>query len=189
LSPPLEPAQSATDRRAHDFAEREPITFALRSARPGRTAVRTAVPGGSMVRMGSAVRFRRGAPHKPAGQAGSNTRPVVCDPLASTPFARDLPEDHAACPQSTRGVARLASFLVKPARTASGPTTSGRMGVVVHHPADRSGCSRAARGGSRLAGGAVPPLVGQRPDRRGRGAVPQLSVRRRTHRPGPETGF
>ena len=29
-------------------------------ARPGETAVRTAVPGGSMVRMGSPVRFRRG---------------------------------------------------------------------------------------------------------------------------------
>ena len=32
-------------------------------ARAGETGIRTAVPGGSMVRMGSPVRFRRGAPH------------------------------------------------------------------------------------------------------------------------------
>ena len=60
-----------------------------------------------MVRMGSAVRFRRGAPPQ-TSRPGRVHHPACCVPLRrSTPFARDLPENHAACPQSTRGVARL----------------------------------------------------------------------------------
>src|SRR5213078_573758 len=72
-------------------------------ALPGETAVRTAVPGGSMVRMGSAVRFRRGAPPKPAAQAGSSTRPAACPEGWERPLARDLPETTVCSCSSTLG--------------------------------------------------------------------------------------
>ena len=59
--------------------------------RPAQTLVRTAVSARSMVRMGSPVRFRRGARPKTAGQARSCTQPVayrelrtaICQRIAS----------------------------------------------------------------------------------------------------------
>jgi hypothetical protein len=54
-----------------------------------------------MVRMGSPVRFRRGAPPQHTGQAGSSTRPVACLERREPAFARDLPETTVRARQNT----------------------------------------------------------------------------------------
>ena len=79
-------------------AEREPITLAPTVGRDLReTAVRTAVPGGSMVRMGSPVRFRRGAPPQTSSSGGVRARSLVCLEGRQPPSARDLPVRFAHC--------------------------------------------------------------------------------------------
>src|SRR5215211_7063053 len=55
-------------------------------------AVRTAVPGGSMVRMGSPVRFRRGAPHQNPSSGWIRCPARRLPDSRHPPFARDLPE-------------------------------------------------------------------------------------------------
>ena len=72
---------------------------------PGETMICTAVPGSSIVRTGSPVRFRRGLHYKPAGQAGFCTRSVAC-PRAVPAVCRDLPVRFVRCesvPVACRG--------------------------------------------------------------------------------------
>jgi hypothetical protein len=57
------------------------------------------VPGAliSMVRMGSPVRFRRGAPPQSSSSGGVRPRSVLCLEGRQLPFARDLPVRFAHC--------------------------------------------------------------------------------------------
>jgi hypothetical protein len=88
-----------------------------------------------MVRMWSPVRFRRGAHHNTAAQAGSSTRPLACPERFQPPFARDLPENTLSSPMSTE-------------RGNSDP--GGAPGLPWPEGVCASGASNAPRGGSAM---------------------------------------
>ena len=56
-----------------------------------------------MVRMGSPVRFRRGAPHQTTRSGGVRPRFVLCLEGRQLPFARDLPVRFAHCESMRAG--------------------------------------------------------------------------------------
>ena len=95
---PTECLEWSRPRRAHYLA-------VYGRPRPAQTLVRTAVSARFMVRMGSPVRFRRGAPHQTSSSSGVRARPVVGPKGRQLSFARDLPDRFVRC-ESVRATCR-----------------------------------------------------------------------------------